>query len=128
LVGVAAFAAAALRRPDGLPAGEWKIGLDMPLTGSSAFRGTSIENAVTLALDDANAAGVGGVQLSLAARDDAGTVPNGQDPVAGAANVTALAADPSVVAMVGPASSQVARAEIPITNEAGLLECSPANT
>ena len=128
VVGVAAFAAAALRRPAGLPAGEWKIGLDMPLTGSSAFRGTSIENAVTLALDDANAAGVGGVQLSLAAKDDAGTVPNGQDPVAGAANVTALAADPSVVAMVGPASSQVAKAEIPITNEAGLLECSPANT
>ena len=30
--------------------------------------------------------------------------------------------------MVGPASSQVAKAEIPITNAAGLLECSPANT
>src|SRR4029077_1118349 len=52
LVVAAALAAAALRRPDGLPAGEWKIGLDMPLTGSSAFRGTSIENAVKLALDD----------------------------------------------------------------------------
>jgi branched-chain amino acid transport system substrate-binding protein len=30
--------------------------------------------------------------------------------------------------MVGPSSSKVAAAQIPITNEAGLLQCSPANT
>ena len=30
--------------------------------------------------------------------------------------------------MVGPAQSPVAMAEIPITNRAGLLQCSPANT
>ena len=128
ILGVAAFAFAALRRPAGLPAGAWKIGLDVPLSGTAAFRGTAIQNAVTLALDDANAAGIGGSKLTLEAKDDAGDLPNGQDPVTGAANVSAMVADPSVVAMVGPTSSTVARAEIPITNQAGLLECSPANT
>jgi branched-chain amino acid transport system substrate-binding protein len=36
--------------------------------------------------------------------------------------------DTSVVAVVGPFNSTVAEAEIPISNAAGLLQCSPSNT
>jgi branched-chain amino acid transport system substrate-binding protein len=129
VVGVGAFAANALRRGAGLPPGAWKIGVDVPLTGPTTPGGTVIANGVTLAVDDANAAGgVDGAQLSVDRMDDGMTDRTGQDPVRGAANVTAMVADPTVVAMVGPRSSKVARAEIPVTNQAGLLQCSPANT
>ena len=90
--------------------------------------GTASKNAVELAIDQANAAGgIGGAQLELAAFDDADAA-NHQDPALGASNVTAMVADPRVIAMVGPRSSGVAASEIPITNKAGLLQCSPANT
>ena len=49
-------------------------------------------------------------------------------PKRGAHNTKAFVADPRVIAMVGPARSPIATAEIPITNAAGLLQCSPANT
>ena len=42
--------------------------------------------------------------------------------------MTALIADPAVVGVVGPFNSSVAKVQIPISNEAGLLQCSPANT
>lgn len=64
----------------------------------------------------------------LDARDDAGDVPSGQDPARGKVNARALVPDPAVIAMVGPNSSSVAAGQIPITNEAGLLQCSPSNT
>ena len=35
---------------------------------------------------------------------------------------------PEIVAVIGPLNSSVAKAQIPISNEAGLLQCSPANT
>ena len=119
----------ALRPADGLRPAQWKIGLDMPLTGDSAFRGRPMRKGVQLAIDEANATGeLGGAHLVLAARDDAGDVPSGQDPVRGKANARAFVADPAVIAMVGPNNSQVAAAQIPITNQAGLLQCSPSNT
>jgi branched-chain amino acid transport system substrate-binding protein len=118
-----------LRPAAGLPPGPWTIGLDMPLTGNAAWRGTPVRNAVQLAIDDVNAAGgVGGSQLALDVRDDGADVQGAQDPGLGAANATAFAADPRTLAMIGPWSSRVAAAEIPITNAAGLLQCSPANT
>jgi branched-chain amino acid transport system substrate-binding protein len=120
----------ALRPAGGLQPAQWKIGLDMPLTGDAAlFRGKPMRKGVQLAIDEANAAGeLGGSKLVLAARDDAGDVPSGQDPVRGKANARAFVADPAVIAMVGPNNSQVAAGQIPITNQAGLLQCSPSNT
>jgi branched-chain amino acid transport system substrate-binding protein len=118
----------ALRGAAGLPPGTWKIGLDMPLTGDSAFRGVPMRNAVMLAIDQANAAGgTGGAQVALVAYDDRSPT-NPQDDATGAANASAMVADPGIFAMVGPASSQVATSQIPITNRAGLLQCSPSNS
>jgi branched-chain amino acid transport system substrate-binding protein len=117
------------RAAAGLPPGPWHIGLDMPLTGSAAHRGIPVSNAVKLAVDSVNATGgVGGSQIVLDSYDDAGEPPNAMDPARGAANATAMVADPRTVAMVGPWSSPVGFETIPITNQAGLLQCSPANT
>jgi ABC-type branched-subunit amino acid transport system substrate-binding protein len=109
-----------------LPAGPWTIGLDMPLTGDAAFRGTPIRDAVKLAIQDADLGGV--TTLALKEYDDAGSTPSGQDPQRGTANALAMIADPRTLAMVGPASSAVAYEIIKQTNRAGLLQCSPTNT
>ncbi len=127
-VGIVALGSTAMRGTTGLPPGPWKIGLDMPLHGDASGVGITIRNAVSLAIDQVNGAGgIGGAQLQLDAFDDAGaTEPH--DPDLGASNVTTMIADPRVLAMIGPQSSAVARAEIPVANRAGLLQCSPANT
>ena len=88
------------RPPPGLPPGPWMIGLDMPLSGNVAFLGGPMQDAVQLAIDEANAAGgIGGATLKLDARDDAGK-DRSEDPDLGAANATAFAADPRVIAMI----------------------------
>lgn len=50
------------------------------------------------------------------------------DGARGADNMRLAAGDASNVAVIGPYNSPVAAAEIPVTNAAGLLECSPSNT
>lgn len=118
-----------LHPANALPPGPWKIGVDLPLSGDSAFRGTPMANAVKMAIDEANAAGgIGGALLAIDAKDDSGSTPSGQDPDRGAANIKALVADPEVLAVVGPNSSKVAAREIPVSNQAGLLQCSPSNS
>jgi branched-chain amino acid transport system substrate-binding protein len=115
--------------PAALPPGTWKIGLDMPLSGDTAFRGIPMRNAVQLAIKDANAAGgIDGSLLGLDIFDDAGAPPLGQDPARGAANAQDMVTSPMTLAMIGPSGSNVAKLVIPVTNAAGLLECSPANT
>ncbi len=127
MIGAGAWA---LRGPSGLPPGEWAIGLDLPLSGAFADGGVPVRNAVQLAIDQANGAGdLEGVELVLRPYDDAGA--EGEqlpDPDRGAANTEAMADDPRTIAMVGPYNSDVAMAQIPITNEAGLLQCAPSTT
>ena len=113
----------------GLPPGKWTIGLEMPLSGGAAFRGEPARNAAQLAIDDANAVGgILGSALTLEAYDDGGSTPSGQDPEKGAANARSMVSDPETIAMIGPWGSTVGAAVLPVTNEAGLFECSPANT
>ncbi|MBI3745977.1 MAG: branched-chain amino acid ABC transporter substrate-binding protein [Chloroflexi bacterium] len=42
--------------------------------------------------------------------------------------MTKIVGDPNYIAVVGPVNSGVAKAQIPISNAAGLLQCSPSNT
>src|SRR5260370_14928722 len=81
-----------------------------------------------MAVDQANANHtLAGVTLVFDPKDDVG--PSGtHDPTVGAANVTGLVSDAEVAAMVGPFNSSVAKAEMPITNQAPLAMISPANT
>jgi branched-chain amino acid transport system substrate-binding protein len=135
LVVLAGLAWWALRPPAvlppaaGLPPGNWTIGLDAPLSGAAAFRGVPMRNAVQLAIDDANeAGGILGSPLTLEAYDDAGGTGAGQDPARGATNALTMVADPMTIAMIGPSGSAVGYEVVPVTNEAGLFECSPSNT
>jgi ABC-type branched-subunit amino acid transport system substrate-binding protein/DNA-binding SARP family transcriptional activator len=109
--------------PRSLPPGPWTIGVDMQLSGPRASLGEAVRNAIQLAVDDVNASGgVDGITLALDVRDDA------DDPTTAAANAAAFVEDPRTIAMIGPWGSGTTFDVIPLTNAAGLLECSPAAT
>lgn len=104
-----------------------KIGVDLPQSGNEVANGEPTFRGIELAVKEANAAGgVGGYTIEINNQDDA--VNGVHSPDQGATNARTLVADAAVVGMVGPFNSNVARAIIPITNEAGLAQCSPANT
>jgi branched-chain amino acid transport system substrate-binding protein len=110
-----------LRPPPSLPAGPWKIGVLVP-RGEVAEGYQATLNGAELAVNEANAAGgVGGSPLVVEVKDETAE--------AGAASLAeAFVNDPRVIAVIGPSSSGNAEFVIPVTNEAGLLECSPAAT
>ena len=104
-----------------------KIGISFPLSGSSLASAGPARDGALLAIKEANAAGtVKGYTLEASVLDHA---VNGQyDAQQGAKDMTTLISDTGVVAVIGPFNSAVAKVQIPISNEAGLLQCSPANT
>jgi branched-chain amino acid transport system substrate-binding protein len=108
--------------------GTIKIGVDLPVSGADAAIGIPTQNGVVLAIEQANANGFAGGTYKLAASllDDA--VQGVHDPAAGAQNVKTFIADSAVLAMIGPFNSNVAKSEIPLTNDAGLVQISPSNT
>jgi branched-chain amino acid transport system substrate-binding protein len=112
--------------------GNLKIAIDLPLQGSDKAASDPIVNGVKLAIKEANAASTaaadyGGYTLTVdPILDDA--VNGAHDPQTGAKNMQTAVADSAIMALIGPLNSSVAKAEIPITNEGGLLQCSPANT
>jgi branched-chain amino acid transport system substrate-binding protein len=103
--------------------GTVKIGIELPLSGAELPNGDPTLKGVQLAIEQ-NA--VSGYTVELNIKDDA---LNGKhDPQTGATNIGQLVNDSSVFAVVGPFNSNVAQAEIPVSNSAGLIQCSPANT
>ncbi|MGZ6269690.1 MAG: branched-chain amino acid ABC transporter substrate-binding protein [Candidatus Limnocylindrales bacterium] len=100
-----------------------KIGIELPMTGGEAPNGVPTANGVALALDQVK---VDGFTVTISQKDDA--VNGKHNATQGATNVTALANDSQVLFVVGPYNSSVAQAEIPVSNGAGLMQCSPANT
>lgn len=116
------------RPSTGLPSGRWTIGVHVPTSGSGAPAGIPIRNAVQLAVDQANEAGrLAGVEL-VAKAYDTGPSDRGEDPARAAAAARKMARDPRTIAAVGPFTSPAAGETIPITNRAGLLECSPSTS
>lgn len=108
--------------------GSVKIAIALPLEGSELAASQPIVNGVRLAVKEAGGA-AGGYKIEIpdsAVYDDA--VNGAHDPQQGATNMQTIVQDPSIVAVVGPLNSSVASAQIPISNEAGILQCSPANT
>ena len=105
-----------------------KVATELPTSGKDATSGKPAENGAHLAVDQANASHtIPGYTLLFVPKDDVG--PSGiHDPTVGAANVTALASDSLVAGIVGPFNSNVAKAEMPISNQAPLAQISPANT
>ncbi len=104
-----------------------KIGVDLPMSGGEAPNGEPTNNAVLLAIDDANkAGGYKGMMFEEVLKDDA--VNGVHDPAQGAKNVQELLADSAVVAIMGNFNSNVGKATIPITNAAGVVQISPSQT
>jgi branched-chain amino acid transport system substrate-binding protein len=108
--------------------GTLRIGVDLPVSGADAAIGIPTQNGAVLAIEQADKRGFAGGTYKLEASllDDA--VQGKHDPAAGAQNVKTFISDASVMAMIGPFNSNVAKSEIPLTNDAGLAQISPSNT
>lgn len=101
-----------------------KIGVDFPESGAETSNGIPSLNGVKFAVQQLGS--VDGFTLQVFNLDDA--VNGVHDPQKGAQNVQQFVDDAKVLGMIGPFNSGVARAEIPITNRAHLVQISPANT
>jgi branched-chain amino acid transport system substrate-binding protein len=103
------------------------IGTELPMSGGETANGEPTANGVKLAIKQANAANkVPGYTLAINVQDDA--VNGVHDVQQGAKNISTLVNDKTLIGIVGPFNSSVAKAEIPVSNAAGVLQCSPANT
>lgn len=128
--GATATPGAATEGPTQAPAdkGTVKIAIELPLQGSELAASQPIVNGIKLAVKLAGGT-AGGYKVEIPDSmifDDA--LNGAHDAQTGARNMQAIVSDPDVIAAIGPLNSSVAKAQIPISNEAGLLQCSPANT
>lgn len=101
-----------------------KIGIDLPLSGADASVGVSTEQGALLAVDQLGKTLPAGYTLTAYPLDDA--VQGVHNPEQGVSNVRTFVSDDAVLAMVGPYNSNVAQAEIPVTNAAGLVQIGPS--
>jgi branched-chain amino acid transport system substrate-binding protein len=99
-----------------------KIGVDLPLSGGEGPAGTPTLNGVRFYVHQHPV--LDGYNVVVSAHDDA--VDGVHNPRRGAENVAALIADPLVMGIVGPFDSSVARAAIPLANQAHLAMISPS--
>jgi len=107
--------------------GTLKLGVTLPLSGGAAADGEPTLKGAQLAVIQANAkGGIGGYKLELFPLDHA--VNGKYNEQQAAQDMQAFVADPAVFGVVGPYNSAVGKVQIPISNDAGLLQCSPANT
>ncbi|MFN2451684.1 MAG: branched-chain amino acid ABC transporter substrate-binding protein [Candidatus Dormibacteria bacterium] len=109
--------------------GSVSVGSDLPVSGSDASDGKPTQNGAQLAVDQANKNKVlGGCTIKYVPKDDSSVALGKHDPQQGASNIQAFIGDESVVGVVGPFNSSVAKAELPIANQGGLPLISPSNT
>ena len=101
-----------------------KIGIDLPTSGGDASVGISTQQGALLAVEQARKNFPAGFDLQGYPLDDA--VAGVHNPQQGAANVRNFAGDDAVLAVVGPYNSNVAAAEIPVTNAAMLAQIGPS--
>lgn len=99
------------------------IGVTLPLTGDLADVNGSARNGIQLAVDEAvRGQLLPGISIKTRVLDY-GTA-DGYNADDAAADMRSFVADPSVVGVVGPYHSSVARLQIPIGSRAGLIACS----
>ena len=101
-----------------------KIGISLPLSGGWTDQTGPIRDAVLLAIKEAQP--IPGVTLEPDVLDHA---PSGKlTETQATADIRAMVADDAVMAVVGPYNSGIAYDQIPISNAAKLLQCSPTAT
>jgi branched-chain amino acid transport system substrate-binding protein len=118
------LAACSLPGTGGPAAPTLKIGVDLPLSGNEGRVATPALNGVRFYVQRHPT--IDGFTVDLVVKDDSLTA--GPEPALGAANIQGFASDPEVMAVVGPFDSSVARAEIPVANQASLAMVSPATS
>lgn len=103
------------------------IGGDFATSGADTTAGVPTEDGALLAIEQESKEGLpGGYTLRSEMLDD--TVNGVHNEAQGVRNVQSLIEDPRVLAIVGPQNSSVARAEIPVANEAKIALVSPTTT
>jgi branched-chain amino acid transport system substrate-binding protein len=108
--------------------GTVNIAIELPQQGSDLAASEPIINAIKLAVKEAGGA-AGGWKIEIPNSVIFDDSKDGHfDPQTGAQNMGNIVTIEPVIAVVGPVNSSVAKVQIPISNEAGLLQCSPANT
>jgi branched-chain amino acid transport system substrate-binding protein len=101
------------------------IATELPVVGTDASVGLPTQYGADLAVSQNKDLG-GGYTLSVQNENYAGA--NGPDTGIATTSVTKLVNDPKVIAGIGPFNSGIAKVTIPISNNAGLVFISPANT
>jgi branched-chain amino acid transport system substrate-binding protein len=104
---------------------ELVIATELPVVGTDASVGLPTQYGADLAVSQNKDLG-GGYTLSVQNENYAGA--NGPDTGIATTSVTKLVNDPKVIAGIGPFNSGIAKVTIPISNNAGLVFISPANT
>jgi branched-chain amino acid transport system substrate-binding protein len=104
-----------------------KIVSSLPRTGSAQGQTDTIVNGIKLAIDDYGGK-VGDFAIEYTDMDDATAAAGKWDGPAEAANARKAVADDDVMVFIGPYNSGAAKVSMPILNEAGLLQISPAAT
>jgi branched-chain amino acid transport system substrate-binding protein len=105
-----------------------KVATNLPVSGKDTSNGKPTENGAHLAVDEANQSKlIPGYTFVFVPKDDVG--PSGaHDPAVGSKNIQDLVGDALVTGIVGPFNSSVAKAEMPIANQAPIALISPSNT
>ncbi|HJZ58339.1 MAG TPA: branched-chain amino acid ABC transporter substrate-binding protein, partial [Gemmataceae bacterium] len=104
-----------------------KIVSSLPRTGSAKGQTDAIVDGIRLAIDD-DKGEVAGFKIEYTDFDDATPASGQWEAPVEAANAQKAARDRDVMAFIGPYNSGAAKVSMPILNEAGLLQISPACT
>jgi len=98
-----------------------------PRTGSAEGQTTTIVNGIQMAIDDYGGE-IAGMKIEYTDMDDATAAAGKWEAQAEASNAKKAVADDDVMVFIGPYNSGAAKVSMPILNEGGLLQISPAAT
>ncbi len=99
----------------------------LPLQGASSAQTIPLVNGIKLALSQAGGK-AGQFTVNYTSLDDSTASAGKWDPAQTAANARKAAADPKAVYYIGEFNSGASEVSIPILNQAGVPQVSPANT
>jgi len=99
----------------------------LPLQGSSSAQTQPMVNGIKLALSEAGGK-AGSFTVNYQSLDDSTAAAGKWDPGQTAANARKAASDPKAVYYIGEFNSGASEVSIPILNQAGIPQVSPANT
>jgi branched-chain amino acid transport system substrate-binding protein len=99
----------------------------LPMQGASTAQTDPLVNGIKLALSEAGGK-AGKFTVNYSVLDDSTAAAGKWDPGQTAANARKVAADPKAVYYIGEFNSGASEVSIPILNQAGIPQVSPANT